>query len=121
LHRTQSPFDVAVIGFDSIIAVAPGSLTAVASNVSLRLEFPKCGGIATQTVAGEYIEYMRWSVIRARQRSFQEQLGGLTISRFRKKEVDRLPLAIHGAEQVHPFTGEEVLRSPSVVPAAPGV
>ena len=91
----QSPFDVAVIGFDPVIAVGAGSLAAVARDLTVCLEFPKCGWIAAQTIAGEYVGR---SVIGVCQRSFQEQFGGLAIPRLRKIEIDRLALAMFRAE-----------------------
>jgi hypothetical protein len=77
LHRAQPPFDVAVIGFDPVIAIALGSLTIAPRDAPLGLEFPKRRWIAPQAIPGEYL---RRPVVRVGQCLFQEQLGGFAIT-----------------------------------------
>jgi hypothetical protein len=94
LHRAQPPFDVAVIGFDAVIAIAPGSLTIAPRDAPLGLEFPKRRWIAPQAIPGEYL---RRPVVRVGQCLFQEQLGGFAITPLGEVEVYRLALAIDSA------------------------
>jgi hypothetical protein len=46
---------VAVIGFDSVIAIAPRALTAVPRDLSFGLQLPQRGRVTTQTIPGEYV------------------------------------------------------------------
>jgi hypothetical protein len=113
LHRAQPPLNVPVIGFDPVIAVAASSLSAPRHNATLALKFPDRRRIAPQATSGEYT---RSSVVRVGQCLLQEQLGCLTITSFREVEIDSLAIAVYGAEQVHPFSGdanESLIQVPS--------
>jgi hypothetical protein len=47
-----------------------------------------------------------WPIIRIGQGSLQKDLGAFPIPRFRQVEVHRVPVAVDGAEQVHPAAGD---------------
>src|SRR5215471_12817832 len=55
VHGAHPPFHVAVIGFDSVIAIAPSSLAAVLRDLSFGLQLPQRGRVTTQAIPGEYV------------------------------------------------------------------
>jgi hypothetical protein len=95
LHGTQPAIDVAVIGFDTVIAVAARSLTASLRHTPFGLELTNGRWVTPQSVSRENV---RWWVVGVRQYFLQEQLGGLAVARLGEVEVDRLAMAIHRTE-----------------------
>jgi hypothetical protein len=68
LHRMESALDVAVIGFDSVIAVRIGSMAAVVRDATFSLQFADRRRITPQTIAGE----LTWrAVVGVRQMPFE--------------------------------------------------
>ena len=55
LHGSESPFDVPMVGFDSVIAVASSGPPAIAVQLPFRLQLSKGSRIAAQTVSGEHV------------------------------------------------------------------
>jgi len=103
VHGAHPPFHVAVIGFDSVIAIAPSSLAAVLRDLSFGLQLPPRGRVTTQAIPDEYM----WRpVVRIGQSLFQEQLGSFAIPRLRQVEVYSLALAIDRPKQVHLPAGD---------------
>ena len=44
------------------------------------------------------------TIVSVGQCPFEEQLGGLAVTRLGQVEINCLPMRIHSAEQTHPFT-----------------
>src|SRR5689334_24170473 len=102
-----------MIGFDSVITVAPGPLAAASFHAAISLKLTNSRGVAAQSVPRENL---RRSIVEVRQRPFQEQLGGMAVPCLRKVELNRLATAIHSTEQIHPFSGdphERLIHMPS--------
>src|SRR5512144_1696360 len=53
LHSAQAALDVAVIRFDTVIAITTGPLPAMSAYVTLGLQFPDRGRIAPQSISGK--------------------------------------------------------------------
>ena len=95
LHGTQPALDVAVIGFDTVIAVAVRSLTASLRHTTFGLELTNGRWVTPQSVSRENV---RWWIVGVRQCFLQEQLGGLAVALLGELEVDGLAMAIHRPE-----------------------
>jgi hypothetical protein len=93
---------VTVVGFDTVITVAPRPLAAPSFHATISLELPNGRWVTAQSVTRENLRRL---VIGVRQSPFQEQLGGLAVTCLGEVEVNRLTTAIHGTEQIHPFAG----------------
>src|SRR3954453_3142528 len=68
-----------VVGFDPVIAVGAGPLTAPPGYVAFRLKLSNRRRIASQTISGEYVRRL---VVGVGQRLLQEQLGGHSVPRL---------------------------------------
>src|SRR5215469_9541234 len=64
LHGTQTALDVAVIGFDTVLAVAVRSLTASLRHTTFGLELTNSRWVTPQSVSGENV---RWWIVGVRQ------------------------------------------------------
>jgi hypothetical protein len=87
---TQPAFDVAVVGFDPVIAIAARSLPTALCQATLALEFPDRRRIAPQPVSREHVQR---SIVGVCQSPLQKQLGGFAVARFGEVEIDGLSTA----------------------------
>jgi hypothetical protein len=90
LHGTQPALDVTVIGFDTVITIAPRPLAAPSFHATISLELTNGCGVTAQSVARESLRRL---VVGVRQCPFQEQLDGLAVPCLGEVEVHRLAAA----------------------------
>jgi hypothetical protein len=55
LHRSYSPLDVAVIGFDPVITIAAHSLTAMPPHAAVGLQLSNRRRIAPEAISRKYV------------------------------------------------------------------